>query len=717
MLESFQNPEETQSDWLEVTTVGELEQTFFELQPQTSSAEDLSFDSRYEMLLQVGEGAMGQVFLAQDKDLLRKVAYKRLHSQVKISPEVLARFVREIQITAQLEHPNVVPVYNLEKTPAGWAYAMKLVFGKTLKEYFQEARTAYKSDLDLPEAYSIVAMLDIFLKICEAMDFAHERGVVHRDLKPSNIMIGRYGEVYVMDWGIARVMSAADPQQKTVELSESEQDTEAFFEATQIGKILGTPRYLSPEQAAAKNNQLDGRSDLLTLGLILQELVTLKPAYHAKSLTDLLKRVLTVDRLPIEAFDPNRPVARELIAIITKATALKPEQRYARVGDLAADIRRYLRGQAVYAQPDSFLQARLRWMRQHLLLSATVLMGILITLAVMTIGTFWQQKQTQNARFHKEQQLRELQTQSARQARMINFKLLEINGQLESFSSTAGVLLATSSRLKPQKIYQALDFALPDQVPADLSYVPSYAKLISWDYPVLLAATDAPIISLQTQLQGLNQLRAYLSQDLLAEARNQPQSAAIAWVNIALDNGLGLSYPGKAGYPLDTDFRTEHWYQKARTAEQPVWTRPHLDPQGQGLVLTVAQTITDLNGQARGVAAFDLRFQYLIDRLMHVDLPGLKESYLLNQHGQIMLRSSDRDRMYGMRFGQTDQQGSLDTPLFDQAQVVQQILAAESGYLSYQRNGEQLLLAFYPLNALGWYYAVEVSQDLLFAAG
>lgn len=709
-----QSTNQPPNDWLEVSTVGELEQTFFEMQPEGQKQDQLAFDSRYELLVQVGEGAMGQVYLAQDKDLLRKVAYKRLHSQMQVSPEVLTRFVREIQITAQLEHPNVVPVYNLEKTPEGWAYAMKLVFGKTLKEVFEAARQAYQSQLPIPEEYSIAAMLEVFLKVCEAMDFSHQRGVIHRDLKPSNIMIGRYGEVYVMDWGIARVMNSTEPHHQRVELTEPEVgDGEALFEATQMGKILGTPRYLSPEQAAGKNQELDGRSDLLTLGLILQELLTLKPAYPAKTLNELLKKVLTVDRAPLEAFDPRRPIARELKAIIAKASARKPEQRYTRVAEMSADIRRHLRGQAVHAQPDRFWQALLRWMRQHLLLATSLGMLSLLALALLTTAIFWQQKQTLQALFDQEQQLRELQTQSARQARMMNSNLLAMDGKLQRLGASVGVILGHPAA-DPAKNYGALDFALPGKGPGDLAYVPAYAKLISWDYPVLLTAADMSSYSL-SQWQTLTPLRSYL-QVLLADAKARPQSAAIAWVNLVLDNGLALSYPGHAGYDLKTDLRSQAWYQQAQKSRLSVWTPPHLDPQGQGLVLTVARPVFDLERRARGVIAFDLRFQYLIDRLMKIELPGLKETYLLNTKGQIMLRSSDRDRMYGMRLGETGKQDSVDTPLFDQAHVVQAISAQKSGYQAYQRNGERLLLAYYPLNALGWYYAVEVSQDRLFEA-
>lgn len=738
MQEPLYPEDATQAEWLNVTSLKELEQTMgaaaLLVEPREHSPAD---DSRYQMILQVGEGAMGQVFLARDADLLRKVAYKRLHQNLDISDEVLSRFIREIQITAQLEHPNVVPVYNLEKTTDGWAYAMKLVFGKTLKESIEAARQAYDTQAEVPEDCQLDTQLSYFLNVCEALEFAHQRGVIHRDLKPANIMIGRYREVYVMDWGIARVMgkrSASEaaapdsPQPETqaatgpqVELlnplaATDHLDSQGGFDATQMGKILGTPRYLSPEQAAGKNQQLDGRSDLLTLGLILQELVTLRPAYQAKKLPELLKKVLKTEREPLLPYHPKRPIARELKAIIAKACARRPDERYQRVSELAADLRRYLRGQAVIAQPDTPLQALLRWLGQHQLLTAGLVMGFLTLLALLTIGTFWQQKQSAAQQQRRQEVLSQLQTSTSQQAQLLNNRLLGYHRRLEALASQSAELWRhrlsqpASPSASAKTFYLQSNFATPGQQPPDFSYSPYYAKLLSLQEPVLVSAASMPPAAL-LPLKGALQ-NAYNPQQKSTSQLLQ-QGTDLVWLHLALPEQIYLSYPGKAGYHPDAQASNQHWYQDGISRQQVHWGLPHLDPQGQGMLISASLPIY-FDQQKIGVVALDLSFQYLVDHLMHSPLPQVREKYLFTPQGEIVLRASERSRMYGMRFGQLKRQEVIDTPLFDQPEVVAAIRSGKSGYQRYLRNGRPMLLAYYRLNSLNWFYGVEMDGSGLF---
>lgn len=707
---------------IELTTLDELEATFINPLPDsgafTQSQHEAEFDSCYEMILQVGAGAMGQVFLAQDTDLLRKVAYKRLHSQLGISQEVLARFVREVQITAQLEHPNVVPVYKLEKTAQGWAYSMKLVFGKTFKELITAARAACDQNLPPDEALSLRSLLEHFLKVCEAMDYAHQRGVIHRDLKPANIMVGRYGEVYVMDWGIARLMGAHRQTEASdfIALESIDENNQTAFEETRAGQILGTPRYLSPEQATGRNDELDGRSDLLTLGLILYELVSLQPAYKAKNMTELLKKVLKTEKEPLLAYHRSRPVPRELKAIIDKATARKPEDRYQRVSEMADDIRRYLAGDAVLAQPDTSLQAAVRWLGKHQFLSAGLIGGALMILLLAALGSLWTQHQASLRLQLQTQSLSNLQTQTSMQAQTINNRLLGVSVLLQGLSSAAGSALDGLAVAGPR--YFEAQFIQPGQAPKDFQQALRYSKLISLDYPVFgpPGAPESP------QLNGLSKP---LQQIFERAAGNEPhyrqrvyeRGLPIAWAMVALHSGSWMAYPGQAGYPLGFDPRQQDWYQSGLRAARPVWVRPHADTQGQGLLLPVVQSIRRGQGQLAGVAMLEMSFQYLVDDLMNLEIPGLLQSYLFDKQGHIMVRSSERNRMLGMRFGAFNQHQAIDTPLFDQHIAVEAIQHRRSGILRYYRDGRPVILAYYPLKALGWYYAIEVDQESLFGNG
>lgn len=665
--------------------------------------------SHFQLLLQVGAGAMGEVYLAEDRDLLRKVAYKRLLGHLGANAEVLTRFVREVQITAQLEHPNVVPVYQLEKSPDGLAYAMKLVFGQTLKELIQAARLAEDAS-DVPESLRPRALFEHFLKVCAAMDFAHQRGVIHRDLKPANIMVGRFHEVYVMDWGIARVIGS---DHDAVDVDLAVDTTPEGFEQTQAGKILGTPRYLSPEQATGRNAQLTGHSDQFTLGLILYELASLRPAYSAGNLTELLKKVLKADTAPLNPYVPSRPIPRELAAIIAKATARSPQARYPSVGDLAEDLRRFLAGQAVVAEPDRPWQAFLRWCAQHQALASALIGTGLLLLGLGAFGSLWAQSRRSLRQAQEQGRLGQLQTLVSRQAQEINNQLMKVSVLLQGLTAAASQSLAGQPLAGP--IYTQKTYVGSGSAPADFRLATAYNKLISLREPVYGSA-EGPAGREFARLRGLRSLLP----ELLARAGGLPpgspaferavrqQGVPVTWASLALENGDWLAFPGQAGYPENYDPRRYAWYRLGQRSPQPIWGPPFADSQGQGLLLPVVQRLPN----QQGVAQLSLRFTYLIDQLMNLPLEGSRESFLLDARGQIMVRSSERSRMVGMGFGAFRPQQVMDTPLFDRNAVVEAIQRGGSGLLRYQRDGRPVLLAFYRLSALGWYYAIEVDQDL-----
>ncbi|MGH7898014.1 MAG: serine/threonine-protein kinase, partial [Candidatus Binatia bacterium] len=307
---------------------------------------------RYSILGSIGRGAMGEVHVARDQELLRKVAYKRMLPDVMASAPHAARFFGEAQVTAQLDHPHIVPIYGVEIGVDGaLGYSMKLVQGRTLSQVLAEAREAAADSDARRSRRELAERLDLFLKVCDAISFAHGKGVLHRDLKPDNIMVGRYGEVYVMDWGICRLLRGGEAEPEFVTVTSA--DSASPDERTQMGAVMGTPVYMSPEQAAGKNTELDGRSDLYTLGLILFEIVTLKRARRGDNIYQVLAKAGSGEVEPLVHVDPRVAIPRELAAIIAKSTAVNPSERYASVGAFAEDLRRHLRGEAVAAKPDN----------------------------------------------------------------------------------------------------------------------------------------------------------------------------------------------------------------------------------------------------------------------------------------------------------------------------------------------------------------------------
>ena len=217
---------------------GNLRQTGGRLDSGRSKQPGKITTGRYDFVGDVGEGAMGKVLLAEDLDLNRKVAFKQMSEETARQSALAAKFYAEAQITAQLDHPNIVPIYSLERTEEGsLAYSMKLIRGKTFEDEIQHLVEVRTNKANPNEPDDLDHRLEQFLKVLDAMSYAHDRGIMHRDLKPENIMIGAYGEVYVMDWGIARRITGASPEEPVVLQDEPEEDDDM---------IIGTPQYMSP---------------------------------------------------------------------------------------------------------------------------------------------------------------------------------------------------------------------------------------------------------------------------------------------------------------------------------------------------------------------------------------------------------------------------------------------------------------------------------------
>lgn len=277
---------------------------------------------------------MGVVESAFDSVLLRRVARKTMHIEASEHPQLTARFIEEAQITAQLDHPNIVPVHDLaENTQLGKIFfTMKLVDGETLGSIFQRLHSQPFCGLELER------VLRIFLKVCDAVSFAHSRGVVHRDLKPDNIMVGSYGQVYVMDWGVALlVRDELDADGHPVSVARRSSSEEA-------GTVVGTIRYMSPEQAFGLVSQQGPFTDVYGLGAILYELLTGVAPCWAPTVTESLKlaRSGPVPQPETRPAWPTLPPG--LCRIAMKALSPRPVDRHVSVDALRQDLEEFLRG-------------------------------------------------------------------------------------------------------------------------------------------------------------------------------------------------------------------------------------------------------------------------------------------------------------------------------------------------------------------------------------
>jgi serine/threonine-protein kinase len=306
--------------------------------PGSDTLEALSGAARYESRGLLGKGGMGEVSLCRDRVIGREIALKSIApGESGSASDARGRFLREARVQGQLEHPAIVPVYDLGKREDGAPFfTMKRVRGETLDEVVASARGAPER-----EHWSRRRLLSAFSSACLAVDFAHSRGVLHRDLKPANVMLGDFGEVYVLDWGLAKLTGeAADAAAaRPIDLAAGGTDSDV---RTVAGAILGTPGYMSPEQILG--DPIDARSDVYALGTILFELLTLQPLHAERGAAAIFESTLRGPEARPSVRCPERDVPPELERIVVRATDTKPERRFQSARELSEAIEAYLDG-------------------------------------------------------------------------------------------------------------------------------------------------------------------------------------------------------------------------------------------------------------------------------------------------------------------------------------------------------------------------------------
>ena len=312
-------------------------------------------EKRYAIRGMIASGGMGAILEARQNAISRKVAMKVMLESGK--PVDALRFIDEAKITGQLEHPNIVPIYELGVDANDQLfYTMKLVRGITLKKVLDQL---IENAEEAGKRYPLPVLLTVFQKACDAVAFAHSKGVIHRDLKPENLMLGDFGEVLVMDWGLAKAVGKnAATAYSARSLVAAPRDPETGFGGTLAGAIMGTPQYMAPEQAAGEIESLDARTDIYALGAILFEILNLRRAITGQSAQEIVEKVRCGEIAwpdpkagPVKLKHlPGGRVPESLHAIMLKAMALKPSGRYQSVKELQADLTAYQNGFATSAE-------------------------------------------------------------------------------------------------------------------------------------------------------------------------------------------------------------------------------------------------------------------------------------------------------------------------------------------------------------------------------
>ena len=293
---------------------------------------------KYRNLGEIAGGGNGVLFACDDTILGRTVALKMLHPDQQNFLRERRRLLREARITAQLQHPNTVPVYELGRTSDGRIYfSMKKIEGANL---FKILVGIARGEEMIRQEYSLDRLMGVLVQASNALAYAHTRGVIHRDVKPENIFVGRYGEAYLMDWGVAKLWGMSEDHEPELPIAE------LFERLTVTGKRPGTPLYMSPEQIAT-NGHVDERSDIFSMGVVLYEVLAQREPFRGRNVEETFKNIRSYDPPPPSAVAQHLTVPPQLDNVCLKAMAKKPGDRYQTMMEMVKDIREF-REQAMF---------------------------------------------------------------------------------------------------------------------------------------------------------------------------------------------------------------------------------------------------------------------------------------------------------------------------------------------------------------------------------
>ena len=313
------------------------------IEQQTSS--ELLFN-RYSLIEKIGKGGMGEVYLANDLICGRKIALKRIRSDLVEHPQIRHRFLKEAHITCQLTHPAIIPIFSIQENPTATFYTMPFVEGETLKQIIRKGRQSEKKGAkpDLVGC-SIPTLMRIFITICQATAYAHSKKIIHRDLKLENIIIGKYGEVLILDWGLAKYIDSPEDESCSPDIQPPFPEDDQI---TRVGKVVGTIAYMAPERALG--NPATIQTDIYSLGVILYQLLTLRSPFKRGTLSDFKKIMHHEELIDPVAAAPYRDVPKGLAEITKKALSIDLQTRYHSVNEIICELETYLGGRSDWFQ-------------------------------------------------------------------------------------------------------------------------------------------------------------------------------------------------------------------------------------------------------------------------------------------------------------------------------------------------------------------------------
>ena len=681
-------------------------------------------EQAYERTEEVGAGGQARLYRGYDKHLHRQVAVKSLREEQGKDPELRGKFVSEAMITAQLDHPSIVPVHSIHRDKDGNLHlAMKLINGRSFQSYISDLVRHYERDgfSAREEQRSINYRLELFLSVCDALEYAHNRNIMHCDLKPENIMIGEYHEAYLMDWGLARLIN--DPKF----------DPKSWKSPS---VITGTPRFLSPE--ALLGERCDQRADIYAMGLVLYEVVTLEYGYLGRNNNETIDRIRRGDIRPV-THRYKYPIPADLRKIILKAAAWDKEKRYQTMEAFSTDLRRFIRGEEVSANPDGFLGrlARAGYRHRRLMFVTTLFMVALGAVALSF--TLYKQvragmieKEHAEFRNRRDHETGKLLAQAIGVSRIFDRQIANLEHDLTSITTNALMLLNADVRTHSgEPIYSRADLS-QGKTPPSMALAPGFGYEIDIDNIVYHIAPGAKPPNPMERVRRLSMLRpiflrslvesrqdsAFTEQNLpLLRQRILDSGSPLVDAYLGFRDGLFILYPCSKILPENFDHRQRPWYKERMDVSQAsasaMWGTPYLSVDGD-MMLPCTLPMIDTKGKFHGVAAIDVSVRKLVKSLRSNGTDGkfMLEKTIVDAEGDVVLDLNENFLRSSHSGGESVAQAGKRVRYKDLS-LFERIKARRNGVIIRTEDDKVVAYIFSGMYSVQWYFIEKVDLGTL----
>lgn len=574
----------------------------------------------YELKSKIAEGSQGTVWTAFDKSLKRDLIIKSIKPDKRRKDAVrdLDMFVSEARIMAQLDHSAIAPVFGMySDTDDKLHLTMKHIHGKNLKDYLQEIIILYQSEgvSKYDERDSIATRIEYVIRVCEAVDYAHCKGVIHRDLKPENIIVGSHGEIYVMDWGLACLLSPEE--QPNVD------------HVTDIGmhpreEIVGTPCYMAPE--LIRGGLCSPQTDIFALGMILFEVVTLIRAVPGSTLKEVLQNIVNKRHLPFKHRFLKGKLSDDLKAIYEKATSHSLSRRYKRAGDMARDLKNYLMHKETSARPDNSFRKYLRAISNHGLITASVILSVLLCSTSIALYSLYRNHVLVKEQRTREAVLNRFQHGVLERAGALDHAVRYFGTQLTNLAHHAQYVLCSSEGINKWLKFHA-GSAYHDQFDSH-SESSKTAKFSGNRETVIREILKHMMHASNATFKN----RAEGGQKEILKGK-----APILQIFIALKDGSIISYPQHRESPRRCNPRTRPCFKEAENNKgSTIWSMPFFCKNHSKFVTCCLKRINENGNELIGIVGIDIDLEYMNKYLEQAVTPGLNQ-YLVNREGQVVL--------------------------------------------------------------------------------